>query len=165
MGVILTYNLNRVAQANWTAGDFLLSHAAVDLKIDPSQQFKISGIDYGYYLIDADQTAFLAGNLFGFLDFQNNPAESSLFYAALGAPNLGELIFEDQVTSVNDLWKHIDFNRPLVVDGNRRLTFIAGRPQFTAGPTGPGAISLMIRGEITQIEKQENRRLGSWEQR
>jgi|SRR5262245_8876151 len=165
MGVNVNRNFNRPAIANWTSGDVLLSHAAVDLKIDSSQQYLIYGLEVGNYLIDADQTAFLASNIFGYLDIEIDPTQSTLLFAGLAPPPIGELIFSYQITSISDLWVHLDFSNPFVMNGSRRLTFIAGRPQFTAGPTGPGTISLLVRGEPTQGQAEEKPRIGPWQER
>lgn len=162
MAVAFNQNLNRVVVAQWVAGDILTSHATVDMRIDPSQQYKITGLEFGYALIDADQTAFLAGNVFGYLDITIDPTQGSLQFAGLAPPFIGDLIFNWQITSVNDLWQQIRFEDPLIIEGNRRLTFIVGRPQTTVAATGPGSISLVARGDIINTEKP---RLGDWSYR
>ena len=166
MPAFIENQLNRVAGGLATSANVSTSFCAVNLRCDSSQQFEIYGVQFGYnFVLDADKTNARAGYCVGYLN--PNVDVNSLSSVASGVPSqsVGEICFLDFARLPNEVGNYDDISNPLIISGDRLLTFILSPPQILGGATGSLFMYLEIRGQITQKASQEKPLYGPWEQR
>lgn len=157
---------NRTAEIGVDLTQAIVTSVIVDLKGDPSQQHKIYGLDFGLTLTaNADRANFISAALFGILDFQGdiNAPNPTIVYTQ--ASNFGQLFYEMMITSQQEMQQAIDFSNPLIINGDRRITFNFGSVGGTGAFTANLFFYLTVRGELTQISDQDKPRLGQYTMR
>jgi hypothetical protein len=155
--------LNRVAQQLVLAADLSTSACIVDLKIDPSQQFQIYGVHFGYnFPIDADKGNSRAGYCVGYINPTFDPQTITSFSSQVFNESLGEIVWFDYARLPNEVGNFDDMSTPMIITGDNRLTFILSPPAILGGAAGSIQMALEVRGEITQTPSQDKPRLGDW---
>jgi len=155
---------NRTYQQLVIAANVPTSFNIVDLKCDPNQQFQIYGVHYGWnFVTDADKGNARAGYCVGYLNPQFDPQTVTSFPTQVfGDIGLGELFFFDYARLPNEVGNLIDLSNPMIINGDRRITFVLSPPNILGGATGSVQFALEIRGEVTQLDPQDKPRLGGW---
>lgn len=161
MPAYLDRRLNRlIRRVSTTPAEAAQTALVVDIKIDPSQQLKLYGVDFGYELFaQADRAVILFGPCAGFLSIDassingvNNPDLN----AGLDIP------FYGSISDGNEIFKAQDLSNPTIINGDRSVTFVLYPPFTSAALTGTVGFLLNVRGEITQVQGEDKRRLGDW---
>lgn len=152
--------LNRCAFIHAPAPVDVGSFAAVDLRIDPSQQLNITGFNFGYNLNFSDQTNILNGLMVGYLDITVNLDDPATSFTSTIPFEFGEFIYLYELNRDQGEFADIDFGNPLVIPGDRRATFVLYFPQISGGITGEVSFFIEVRGYVTNLENSN--RIGSF---
>jgi hypothetical protein len=136
---------------------------SVDIKIDSSQQFLLYGVTFGIeFLLAADRGLLLFMPCFAVLNFEVSQVTGVVL------PPLNESLdmpFYDSITDGADSVKSIDYSNPVVINGDRSVTFFLHPPFTSAGLGGTPTFILTVRGEVTQISDDDKPRYGNWRPR
>ena len=160
---LITQQFNRTIIQRVSTVDLLSSVNAVDIKADPSQQIRIYGVDFGYIFLDnLDRLAFQQSYCVGYLDFTRDLRTFSFASAAIPEIQLGEIFWFSSLSNELNTFKNIDISNPLIINGDRRVTFIIAPPELSGAPVAEIIFILEVRGEVTQIGEQDKPRLGNW---
>jgi hypothetical protein len=157
--------LNRVSILNLATPIDNLSANAIDLKIDPSQQYNFYGVHWGYNFSFADQANMQQGLLLGILDFRFSLSDPAAPFIGASLNTLGEIFYLSNMNTRSDKTFSIeDLSSPIIINGDRRVTFLQFLPVIQGGfTTAVLDMFLEVRGEITQLQDQDKPRLGNWQ--
>jgi hypothetical protein len=160
MAVRIDQRFNRLISQTIVAADIPNSYNAIDLRIDPSQQFHIYGVEFGFaYTTQADKANFNTGYVAGYLDLNDFPATS---YPLVVPTTQADVVLFYELTGPNEMFAHIRFDTPLIVNGDRRLTFIQPVMSNFGALAGAAVMNLIVHGDVINVEKP---RIGNWEMR
>jgi hypothetical protein len=159
MPVVRSQNLNRLLHQNVTPAQLPTSFNLIELKADPSQQYLIYGVQYGFiFNAAADNNQLVNSYVLGYI----NPNTNFAIVPTFPFTEIGEICFIDALTSETDTFRTVDFSNPLVLNGDRIVTFAFYPPVLAAAVVGTTEMCLLVRGEITQVADEDKPRLGNW---
>lgn len=155
-------NYNRTAFYQATPAEVAVTALIVDLKGDTSQQHRIFGIDFGVsFNANADRALLLFSALFGFLDYRGDVDAANPTVVITQAQNLGDVFYEFLNADQQQSFISVDFSNPIIINGDRRITFI-----FELATSGAVAANvnyaLTVRGQVTQIPKEDQPKYGPY---
>jgi hypothetical protein len=166
MPAFIQNQLNRVAAGLATSANVTTSFCAVNLKCDSSQQFEITGVQFGYnFPTDADKTNARSGYCVGYLNANVDAVTLPSLATAVPSQDIGEIFFLDMARLPNEVGNFDDISNPIIISGDRQITFFLSPPSILGGATGSVFFYLLVRGQITQKASQEKPLYGPWEQR
>lgn len=161
MAILRDNRFTRVVRQDVLAVDVPNSACIVDLRIDPSQQFQIRAVQFGYRLQSAtDRGNFLFGTVLGLFDVATELITGLTISTILAT---GEIFFEESITSNTETVKTVVLHDSLRLNGDRKVAFVLLAPIFSAAIASNVFFTLNVIGEATQIPSDEKPRLGAWE--
>jgi hypothetical protein len=118
------------------------------------------GVTFGMeLLLQADRGVILFQPCQAFLNIDASTITGAVvpdLNAALDSP------FYDSITEGNETLKSLDFANPIIINGDRSITFVLFPPFSSAAFGGTPTFILEVRGEVTQISNDDKPRFGKW---
>jgi len=155
--------VNRPVVGLHTSAHTLTGFVALKIKIDSSQQLLVEGIHYGFFIpTPADDTLFQTGYCVGYLNPNFDPITLPSGSPTVIDQTLGDVFFTDSLAPT-ERSHAIKFETPIPLNGDQSICVIVPAPRTTgAGFANNWFIHLALFGTITQLQPQDQPRLGDW---